>query len=668
LIFFKFCLNFSNFLLLIASYFFFTINPTLANSLINSSIPHLKIELNLELPNKLDYLLHISNLHKNQNYSFTLNRGLSIQNLSSGDLIPPLVNSSIKYNYINKNHTEALFKISGELLNDDAVGTSVLILNSGSRWIPNFTSLQTYELKVKTEKNLIVFNPSLNLNDCGENCYHFKELRPQEDVHLLVGNFVEYSKTLNNKKKIGVLLLSKDDELAQQYLDLLPEFLTRNEKFFGEYPYSSFYVVENFKETGLGMPGFTLLGASVIRLPFILHSSLPHEVLHNWWGNGVYVDPNRGNWCEGLTTYGSDYVEQKLLGLEVNYRRDILVSYQDFVNSKTEFPINKFKEKNNETDQAIGYGKSLMLFHMLKNWVGDHKFNKALRNLFYTYKFKQIGFEEITNIFLKSTKSNINQFMQHWVNDTGSVEINVESTCKDGNRIVKIKSIPPKFQFILPYYLIENTETHHYSKKITNGYSKIELPPNFDGYINLDPEFDVFRKLSKGEKPLTLSRLLSSEKIYLLTSETLHSEAQLWIQGINQVFKGQIEWIRKPEDAPTGATIVIYGLKDRTNADLVLKHLPLDKISINNNSFFVTKKEIPMDGRAWLIMSYDQNRDQTLAWAIRAETVQPEAWGKQLSHYSKYGILFFNGKLNEFKTSWAEGESKLKIKLEPCPI
>jgi hypothetical protein len=51
------------------------------------------------------------------------------------------------------------------------------------------------------------------------------------------------------------------------------------------------------------MPSFTLLGSRVIRLPFILYSSYPHEILHNWWGNSVYVDYARGNWSEGLTSY-----------------------------------------------------------------------------------------------------------------------------------------------------------------------------------------------------------------------------------------------------------------------------------------------------------------------------------------------------------------------------
>ena len=72
--------------------------------------------------------------------------------------------------------------------------------------------------------------------------------------------------------------------------------------------------MENFWETGYGMPSFTLLGPQVIRFPFILTSSYPHEILHNWWGNSVFVDYPTGNWCEGLTAYMADHLMKEQVG------------------------------------------------------------------------------------------------------------------------------------------------------------------------------------------------------------------------------------------------------------------------------------------------------------------------------------------------------------------
>ncbi len=49
---------------------------------------------------------------------------------------------------------------------------------------------------------------------------------------------------------------------------------------------------------------YTLLGRTVIKMPFIVYTSLGHEIAHNWWGNSVFVDQKKGNWCEGLATCG----------------------------------------------------------------------------------------------------------------------------------------------------------------------------------------------------------------------------------------------------------------------------------------------------------------------------------------------------------------------------
>ena len=66
------------------------------------------------------------------------------------------------------------------------------------------------------------------------------------------------------------------------------QYLAMYDQLIGPYPYPKLALVENFWETGYGMPSFTLLGPTVLRFPFILRSSWPHEILHNWWGNGVF--------------------------------------------------------------------------------------------------------------------------------------------------------------------------------------------------------------------------------------------------------------------------------------------------------------------------------------------------------------------------------------------
>ena len=119
----------------------------------------------------------------------------------------------------------------------------------------------------------------------------WSQAQPVDDVHLIAGPFWRREETFGSgaqQVKAIAFLRSEDPALASRYLSVTGRYLAMYNDLIGPYPYDKFAVVENFWETGYGMPSFTLLGPQVIRFPFILHSSYPHELLHNWWGNSVF--------------------------------------------------------------------------------------------------------------------------------------------------------------------------------------------------------------------------------------------------------------------------------------------------------------------------------------------------------------------------------------------
>jgi len=84
----------------------------------------------------------------------------------------------------------------------------------------------------------------------------------------------------------------------------------------------------------------------------------------------VYVDYARGNWSEGLTSYLADHLLQEQRGEGANYRRAALQKYTDFVSSARDFPLTEFRSRHSSTTEAVGYGKTLLLFHMLRRELG----------------------------------------------------------------------------------------------------------------------------------------------------------------------------------------------------------------------------------------------------------------------------------------------------------
>jgi len=216
------------------------------------------------------------------------------------------------------------------------------------------------------------------------------------------------------------------------------QYIEMYNKLIYPYPYSNFALVENFWETGYGMPSFTLLGPKIIRFPFILHSSFPHEILHNWWGNSVFVDYRSGNWCEGLTVFLSDHLikEQKNQGKE--YRRDVLQKYTNFVNNDNDLSINKFTSRHNSVSSAIGYGKGMMIFNMLRFQLGDTIFIKLIKSFFNENKYKKAGFDDLNKAFTRTSGIDHTEFFDQWVRRKGAPQIQLSevSTVKNGKKIL----------------------------------------------------------------------------------------------------------------------------------------------------------------------------------------------------------------------------------------
>ncbi len=50
----------------------------------------------------------------------------------------------------------------------------------------------------------------------------------------------------------------------------------------------------------------------------------------------------------------------------------------------------EFKARDSLASQALGYGKTLMFFHMLRQRLGDSNFLQALRTLYDTYRFQRV--------------------------------------------------------------------------------------------------------------------------------------------------------------------------------------------------------------------------------------------------------------------------------------
>jgi hypothetical protein len=500
--------------------------------------------------------------------------------------------------------------------------------------------------------------------------------KPQDDIYLIAGKYHRYKRP-SDIADAYVYLRQPDDDLARRYLKVTEDYLQLYSKLIGPYPYSKFAMVENFWESGYGMPSFTLLGPRVLRLPFILHSSYPHEILHNWWGNGVFVDYSTGNWSEGIASYIADHLISEQRGQGSNYRRNTLQRYADYVTENREYALQDFRGYHGQSSQAIGYGKTMMFLHMLRQHLGDKTFIEGLRLFYKDNLFKTASYEDMKQAFEKVSNKELSTDFQQWTTRTGapSLMISEVSTQKKGRGYTlkfTLRQTQKDEPYLLrvPVYIQTEGESEPVMKTVTFAESKTTETINLDKRplsVTIDPLFDMFRQLDTSEIPSSLGQLFAAENPLIIlpskadrkTRDAYRRLAQSWRnknRTINTIWDNRIEKI------PADRAVWLFGQNNLLANEFLqsMKELPATmqqqtleienrKITIEENSFVLTARGSAT--RGWL-------HSHSLAAFAGLE--------RKLPHYRKYSYLAFSGDNpdNILKGQWPLSKSSLTIHLD----
>jgi len=503
---------------------------------------------------------------------------------------------------------------------------------------------------------------------------HFVANDPQEEIWLVAGPWLETKQTVDGIEAIA-LLRERDDALAAKYLDATGPYIAMYSKLLGAYPYSKFALVENFWETGYGMPSFTLLGGRVMRLPFILTSSYPHEILHNWWGNGVYVARESGNWSEGLTAYLADHLFAEQKGAGSAYRQETLQKYADYASRAKDFPLLEFRARHSPSTEAIGYGKALMLFHMTRRELGDDVFVKGLRSLYESKKFQRASFDDVRRGFETASGRDLAATFTPWVVRTGAPRLrvrDVKAAAGDGGSW-RVTGTIDQAQDASPYTLavpvavtMEGKDTA--SQTIVRSTAKataFELTvPARPVRLDVDPEFDLFRRLDVEEAPPALSGAFGADTCMLILPSTANAELLAAYRAL------ATEW-------NTGRTSPMTIVTDET-----VKALPKDGslfIVGFENRFVTASTEalVPYAAKAdrdgararVLVARRKAGQAPVIAFVAADHAAQVPGLARKLPHYHKYSYLAFEGDepVNVDKGRWPVTGSPMTAFLDGTP-
>ncbi|MCA9002814.1 MAG: hypothetical protein KDB61_12885, partial [Planctomycetes bacterium] len=160
------------------------------------------------------------------------------------------------------------------------VGSEGVYLAGESHWVPGVTDgLILFDVEITAPADWHVISQGQGTSSAegapeGKSLARWTTSQGLEQVYLVGGPLKRFEGNSEDTQTL-VYLHADEPGLAQKYLGVTGRYIEMYSALLGPYPYGKFALVENFWETGYGMPSFTLLGERIIRMPFILHSSYP---------------------------------------------------------------------------------------------------------------------------------------------------------------------------------------------------------------------------------------------------------------------------------------------------------------------------------------------------------------------------------------------------------
>jgi|GEM_PF-715959 len=423
------------------------------------------------------------------------------------------------------------YEITIENSEDNIINEKEIVLKTN--WYPVVDGFNTYEVRAILPKGFVAISEgdSVEMQQHSNKAVLISRLdKPYSDAITIVASkhFV-VSKDVQDGIDIYTYFFSDHAGQAKAFIDEAKRYLKMYQSLIGKYPYRRFSIVENSLPSAFSVPTFILMTADYIKEGINKETPLHHEMVHQWFGNSVFADYEKGNWHEGLTIYFADHLQEEADNKALNCRKRILIGYENYVRDNNEFPLNKFTERFNYASRSIGYGKSAMIYHMLRKRYGDKTFYDTIRNFVKEHSFRIASWEDIQRAFEATTGQNLSFFFQQWVYNTGIADLDItdiQMNRKTQGYEITLSILQKKKTFHLSIPVTFYFEGEKQTKHIEVAETKSSFSFLFDKppkEIAIDEEYDVFRRLSINETPPTVERLITDEKSIIVTPASMSS-------------------------------------------------------------------------------------------------------------------------------------------------
>ncbi|HJS67658.1 MAG TPA: M1 family aminopeptidase [Nitrospiraceae bacterium] len=554
------------------------------------------------------------------------------------------------------------------------IGPEGVYISSESSWYPDVPeSLSTFTLQVAVPAGWTAVTqgragesracPAGFCRDENMILTEWAVTQPSEALTLVANTFVatfrDWTAKTGQRIRLSTYLFPDDANLAGEYLDASARYLDAYIPLLGPYPFEKFAVVENFFASGLGMPSFTLLGSGIIKRHYVQPYALGHEIVHSWIGNDVFNRAERGNWVEGLTTYLANYYWHELVGDRAqaqDQRRLMVQSYNLHVPQERDYPVAHFTRKLDEHDNAIGYQKAAMLFHLLRQEVGEETFWRAVKSLAAQYHGRHAEWRDLERVFAEESGRDLRWFFAQWAEQDGAPVLSLfEATARPvaGEQTFRLETtvVQSNKPFRFPLQLrirMEGDREQMLTVPLRSPREPISVTlPARPIAIDLDPEFMAFRRIPRQALSPVLNHYVTDRQRSVLiafTDEPDHPSpfrdvvARIETQERQKPVGERTAIVSLAQDGllpQEGSVLVLGGPESRQPIQTILADHCGERVALDNGGVTVMGTAHAGPGLALLASCHRANRPGSVVTVLYATS--PEAVTKVAR------LLFFYG-------------------------
>lgn len=548
--------------------------------------------------------------------------------------------------------------------NDPATGETGTFLPDSSGWYPYLAGkLASYRLSIELPAGQrgIVPGRIMEESESAEGYRaRFEFPSPTGGIDLMAGPYVVQTRVMRGTAGKPIQLRTyfhgEIADLADAYLDSVKGYIDLYESWIGNYPFTEFSVVSSPTPTGFGMPTLTYLGVEVLRLPFIRATSLGHEVLHNWWGNGVYPDYAKGNWSEGLTTFMADYAYKERESPEA--ARDMRKGWlRDFAALSPDqyAPLTTFTSRTHGASQIVGYNKTAMVFLMLRDLLGRETFDRALQAFWREHRFRIASWEDLQRSFQNVSKRDLSVFFDQWLTRPGAPVVRVAEATRarsdsGSDRItVTLEQTQPVYRLRVPVAIRtqegEELRTLDFESErqvfsLDVGSRPVE--------VVLDPDLQLFRRLMPQEAPPILRQVMVNQTtLTVLLPES--GKAQDTAQTLATKLQQRAPKLHAATDNLAPVPTLVIGLEEQVDAWLARQQLPGRPDNIKGKG----------SAQAWTVSRPD---GASLAVVSARDAESLAALIRPLPHYGRQSYIAFDGAKAISRGTWPTNPQVVRLR------